>query len=118
MALILIIDDSRTMRELLKIHLSAAGHEVLVADDAVAGGHLVVSRAPQLIIVDIDMPYMTGYEFVEALKSDPATRAIPFIFLSANENMPDHGRRFGAAGFLKKPVMADRLLDLVARNVG
>jgi putative two-component system response regulator len=69
------------------------------------------------MIVDVSMPYMTGYEFVQAVKADPATNDIPVIFLSANDDLPEQAKKLGAAGYLKKPVMANHLLDLVASTV-
>jgi two-component system chemotaxis response regulator CheY len=114
---ILVVDDDQNMLELLRVHLSNAGYQVLLAEDAVDGGHLLVEMRPDLMIVDVSMPYMTGYEFVQAVKADPATNDIPVIFLSANDDLPEQAKKLGAAGYLKKPVMANHLLDLVASTV-
>jgi CheY-like chemotaxis protein len=111
---ILVVDDEESMRALLKLHLSNAGYEVRVAEDAIVGGHLVVQEVPDVIIVDVEMPYMNGYEFVAALKSDPETRNIPVIFLTTDANVAEHARKLGAAAYLNKPVIADRLLEVVA----
>jgi two-component system, chemotaxis family, chemotaxis protein CheY len=110
---VLVIDDARTVRELLKLHLSNAGYDVLAAEDALAGGRMVLAHAPDLIIVDVNMPYMNGYELVEALKADAATRDIPVVFLSSNADLPERSKELGAAAYLPKPVSADRLLDVV-----
>ena len=114
-AKVLVIDDDAIFRELLRIHLSNNGYQVLVAEHAILGGHLVLSETPDLIIVDVEMPYINGYEFVEALKGDLETRDIPVIFLTVDENVAVHAKRLGAAAYLNKPVMLDALLDAVQR---
>jgi CheY-like chemotaxis protein len=111
-AKILVVDDEQGMRELLSLHLGNAGYDVITAEDAIVAGHLVVSQKPDLMLVDMQMPYMNGDEFVTALRGDPSTRDIPVIFLSSDEDVSD--RKLGAVAYLKKPVMADRLLEVVA----
>ena len=115
-AKVLVIDDDPIFRDLLRLHLANNGYQVLVAEHAILGGHLVLSEAPDLIIVDVEMPYINGYEFVEALKGDLETRDIPVIFLTVDENVAVHAKRLGAAGYLNKPVMLDALLDAVRRH--
>lgn len=106
------------MRELLRLHLANHGYEVLAAEDAIVAGHLVLQHKPDLVIVDVQMPYMNGYEFVGAMKSDPATRDIPVVFLTTDDNVASQANRLGAAAYLHKPVMADRLLEVVGLFVG
>ena len=110
---ILVLDDEAMIRGLLKLHLGNAGYDILEAEDAIVGGHLVIACAPDLIICDVDMPYMDGYQFVSALKSDPTTSEIPVVFLTTDGNVADHAKRLGAAAYLNKPVMADRLVRVV-----
>jgi CheY-like chemotaxis protein len=111
---IAVIDDDRFIRYLLDLHLRKAGYEVFTAEDAVAAGRVVVEQKPDLILCDVDMPFMDGYEFVSALRADPATRHIPVIFLTVNQNVGERAKQLGA-GHLMKPVMADELLRTVAR---
>jgi CheY-like chemotaxis protein len=113
-AKIAVIDDDRFIRYLLDLHLRKAGYEVFAAEDAVAAGRIIVERMPDLILCDVDMPFMDGYEFVSALRADPATRHIPVIFLTVNKNVGDRAKQLGA-GHLVKPVMADELLRTVAQ---
>ena len=108
-----VIDDDRFIRYLLDLHLRNAGYEVFVAEDAVVGGRLILERSPDVIVCDVDMPYMNGCEFAEALQADPATRNIPVIFLTVNSN--DARVRELGASCLQKPVTADELLRAVAR---
>ncbi len=116
-ARILVIDDSRSVRELLLLHLRSAGYDVLGAEDAVEAGKLIVERPPDLLIVDINMPYMSGIEFVAALRADPEVRDIPVIFLSSREDVAQEARRLGPVACLTKPAAADRLLEIVALHL-
>ena len=112
---IVVVDDDHVMRTLLDMHLRNAGYEVFMAEDAVEGGHLIMKILPDLIICDVDMPYLNGYEFVAALKTHDTTRDIPVVFLTSNEDREDAATRLGAAAYLTKPVRADRLLEVVGR---
>jgi len=111
---ILVVDDEQIMRDLLTLHLGSNGYDVVAAEDAVVAGHIIVRDPPDLVVVDAEMPYMTGYEFVAALKSDPVTRDIPVVLLTTDSNVADHARRLGAAAYLNKPITADRLLAVVS----
>jgi CheY-like chemotaxis protein len=113
---IAVIDDDRFIRYLLDLHLRKAGYEVFTAEDAVAAGRMVVEHKPDLILCDVDMPFMDGYEFVAALRADPVTRHIPVIFLTVNKTVGDRAKQLGA-GHLMKPVLADDLLQAVAQFV-
>jgi two-component system chemotaxis response regulator CheY len=116
-ASILVVDDDESIRELLRMHLNAAGYEVHVAPDAIAAGYLVLRSPPDLIISDVNMPHMDGLEFVAALKADTSLPSIPVIFLTSYEEGDQRGKALGAVGYLTKPVRADRLLQLVAKHV-
>ena len=113
-AKIAVIDDDRFIRYLLDLHLRKAGYDVFAAEDAVAAGRVILERTPDVILCDVDMPFMDGYEFVSALRADPATRHIPVIFLTVNKSVGDRAKQLGA-GHLVKPVMADELLRAVAQ---
>jgi two-component system chemotaxis response regulator CheY len=116
-ARILVVDDDDSIRELLRLHLSSAGYEVDVAADAIAAGYLVLKSPPDLIITDVNMPHMNGFEFVAALKADPALPKMPIIFLTSVEDGDARGKELGAVGYVTKPVRADRLLAIVAQHV-
>ena len=103
-ATILVVDDDANVRELLKLHLGAAGY-------------LVLRSPPDLIICDVNMPHMDGFEFVSALKADTTIPSIPVIFLTTFEEGDDRGKDLGVVGYLTKPIRADRLLSLVVQHV-
>lgn len=102
------------MLALVKRQLENAGYAVLLAEDGIVGGHLALNAAPDLILVDVNMPYLTGYELVEALKGDSATWHIPVIFLTSDRHVEEHTRMLRAEAYLKKPLDTGRLLELVA----
>jgi CheY-like chemotaxis protein len=116
-ASILIVDDDESIRELLRLHLSAAGYEVNVAPDGIAAGYMVLRSPPDLILCDVSMPHMDGFEFIAALKSDKSLPRIPVIFLTTVEDGDLRGKELGAVGYVTKPVRSDRLLSLVAQHV-
>jgi DNA-binding response OmpR family regulator len=111
---ILVIDDDPSMLALLKRQLENAGYAVLLAEDGIVGGHLALNASPDLILVDVQMPYMSGYELVEALKADSATWHIPVIFVTSDKHVEERTRVLRAEAYLKKPLDTSRLLELVA----
>jgi len=113
-AKVAVIDDDRFIRYLLDLHLRKAGYEVFAAEDAVDAGRVIVERKPDLILCDVDMPFMDGYEFVSALRADPTTRDIPVIFLTVSKTLDERAKPL-RAGHLVKPVTADDLLRTVAQ---
>ncbi|HSU64213.1 MAG TPA: response regulator [Burkholderiales bacterium] len=114
---ILVVDHDRSIRELLRLHLSNAGYEVLVAEDVVVAGGVILNCVPDLMIVEVDMPFMNGIEFVATLKADSRTRDIPIVFIGSNAEFDDLARGLGAVAFLTKPVYADRLLEIVDKRL-
>jgi CheY-like chemotaxis protein len=116
-ATILVVDDDESIRELLRLHLSGAGYEVNVAADAISAGYMILRSVPDLIITDIGMPHMDGFEFIAALKADKSVPYIPVVFLTSMEDGDHRGKELGAVGYITKPVRADRLLSLVAQHV-
>ncbi len=122
---ILIIDDDTGFRDLLRIHLSAAGYQVRVAEDGVTGGRaLLEPPPPDLIVSDVNMPFLDGFELLSLMRSDASTASIPVILLSGRSDGDTMAKavELGAADFLTKPVTRDQLLESVeaclARNRG
>ncbi len=117
MAKILVIEDDPTFLELVRVHLVRAGHEVVTAEDAALGLRAIIGETPDLIILDIFVPYLDGFELLETLRTDPATRPIPVIVLtgSGDDETYARARKLGAADFLTKPVERDRLINSIER---
>jgi len=115
MATILVIDDDRFFAELVSLHLLLAGHTVQVAKDPEEGLRAIVTGPPDLILLDLDLPYMSGFEVLEALRSDPSSRGIPVVMLTARKDEESYARcdKIGIDGFLTKPLQSDRLNEAI-----
>ena len=114
---IFVIEDDRAMRELTRLHLAAEGHEVHAFADAVEGGHALLERSPDLVICDINMPYMSGLELITAMRGDPQTAAIPVIIMTAHTDDETWSKAFqlGIVDFITKPLIKDEMLAAVAK---
>ena len=120
MAKIVVIEDDLTFLDLLRVHLAGAGHEVLTAEDAVLGLRAVIDNAPDLILLDLSVPYLDGFEMIAALRTDPATRNIPVIVLTGrgDDETYSRARELGAAQLLTKPVARDLLIKAIDGQLG
>ena len=112
---ILIIDDDIGFRDLLRIHLTAAGYQVQVAEDGVTGGRALLAQTPDLIVSDVNMPFLDGFELLSLMRSDATTASIPVILLSGRSDGDTMAKAvdLGAADFLTKPVTRDQLLESI-----
>ena len=112
---ILLIEDHAPLRDNLREMLSLAGYRVEVAADGRAGLQIATAQRPDLILCDIMMPGIDGYEVLAHLRREAGTRAIPFIFLTAKGTPPDirAGMNLGADDYLPKPVSRNDLLKAV-----
>ena len=115
MATILVIDDEPDNVELMTRRLTRRGFEVLGATSAADGIALATERHPDLILVDITMPLMDGYEATTRLKAGDATKAIPIIALTARAMAEDRERALaaGANEYESKPIDFPRLLEKI-----
>ena len=101
----LVIDDEETIRLLCRVNLAASGIEVLEAADGTAGLETARSERPDLILLDVMMPGIDGWETARRLAADSATREIPVVFLTARAGQEDRllGEQAGAVGYVVKP---------------
>jgi DNA-binding NarL/FixJ family response regulator len=116
---ILIIDDDKDLLDNIGIILDLAGYEVVRANNGLAGVQLANETHPDLIISDVMMPEMTGYEVLEELQSNSATFAIPLIFLTSQSELEDirRGMLAGADDYLTKPFTEEGLLAAVQKRL-
>lgn len=114
---ILIIDDDRLNTTLIKFTLAQEGYEVILAGDGKEGLEQVEQENPNLIILDIQMPNMNGYEFMTELKSIQGFETTPVIMLTANENMEDVFKVEGVKGYFVKPVEPKALIEKVTEII-
>jgi CheY-like chemotaxis protein len=116
MAKILIAEDERDIRELITFTLRYAGHEVTQAANGEEALALAKQAIPDLILMDVRMPKMTGYEACRHIKADDALKNIPVIFLSAKgqETEIQTGLEVGASDYILKPFAPDQLIKRVS----
>ena len=115
MAKILIAEDERDIRDLVAFTLRFAGHEVFTAANGEEAVDLAPKVNPDLILMDVRMPRMTGYEACKVMKQNPELRDIPVVFLSAKgqESEIQQGLEAGAEAYLLKPFAPDQLTTRV-----
>ena len=114
MAVVLIIDDSPTELHLFQNMLDKAGFDTLVADSGEEGIRQALTSRPDIILMDVVMPGMNGFQATRKLTRDPATSSIPVIMITTKDQETDKiwGMRQGAVEYLVKPI-SDK--DLVAK---
>lgn len=111
MTKILIAEDERDIRDLITFTLGFAGFQVVAASNGDEAVNLARQEIPDLILMDVRMPRMTGYEACVALKEDPRLKDVPVIFLSAKgqDSEIQAGLQAGAVDYLLKPFAPDQL---------
>lgn len=117
MTTILVIDNQETARDLLNFDLKFAGYEVLLAEDAIAAGNLVLQGAPDLIISNVELPYLSGLELAAALRNDDSIPRIPIILLASTDDGREQAAALGIEAYEVKPVEAARILELVKAHL-
>ena len=123
MARIVVADDDGDIRRLMGFTLRRRGHEVVEAAAGDAALALIRSQPPDLVVLDVQMPGLTGLEVLQALGGDAATRAMPVLLVSANlpARVPELGQGTGRVDTLAKPfapqTLASRVEALLSREV-
>ena len=119
MSLILIVEDNKTNLKLVRDVLQVKGYETLEAGTAEDGLKLARALAPDLILMDIQLPGMNGIDALKALRAEPATVAIPVIAITASVMQQDRQEnlRTGFNGFIEKPINLRKFLDTVQQTL-
>jgi DNA-binding response OmpR family regulator len=112
---VLVVDDEEYIQHILNFSFGAEGYEVVTAADGEEGIKKAQDEKPDIIVLDIMMPTMDGYEACKRLKSDPKTKAIPVILLTAKGRDVDRrlGSEAGADDYVVKPFSPGRLIERV-----
>jgi len=119
MTKVLVIEDEELIRESILHLLNTRGFSATGAENGRLGLQLAKEIFPDLILCDVRMPELDGYEVLRALRQDPTTAAVPFILLTAegSQNVVYQGQLLGANGYLIKPFTINQLLEAIAAHV-
>ncbi|HEY2987643.1 MAG TPA: response regulator [Candidatus Binatia bacterium] len=120
MAKILLVEDNEMNRDMLSRRLERRGYQVLTAVDGEQGVALAQSETPNLILMDMSLPVVDGWEAARRLKAAPETRAIPIIALTAHAMVGDRDKAIqaGCDDYDTKPIELPRLLDKIQNILG
>ncbi len=117
--LVMAVDDSLTVRKVVNLTLERNGYRVITAADGMEALALLNDHTPHLILLDITMPRMDGYQVCKVIKQNPYTKGIPVVMLSGNDGFFDKmkGKLAGATDYLTKPFKEDSLLASLKKHV-
>ncbi len=114
---VLIVEDARTIQRFLEVNLLRAGYEVAKARDGIEGLKCIREETPDLIVLDIVLPNMDGYEMLDWMQVEPEYSRIPIVIFTAETERIDMQRlrHSGPVRYAIKPIAAGQLLDVVKR---
>lgn len=117
---ILAVDDSRTMRDMLNLALTAAGFKAHLAEDGVDGLEVLEGIEPDAIITDINMPRLDGFGFIDAVRAQDKWNRVPILVLSTESagDLKNRARTAGATGWIVKPFDPDKLVRALKMVTG
>jgi two-component system, OmpR family, alkaline phosphatase synthesis response regulator PhoP len=116
---ILVVEDEPMVRGALKLRLEKNNYEIIEAEDGNAGLNAARSEKPDLIILDVMLPKMDGYQVARLLKFDEKFKHIPIVMLTARSQQADRdtGQAVGADAYLTKPFKSEELFEVVSRLI-
>ncbi|MEQ8704720.1 MAG: response regulator [Phaeodactylibacter sp.] len=114
---VLLVEDTPSIRENVAEYLELSGHDVLIAENGQEGWELLQAEKPDLVICDVKMPKLSGFEIKERANQEDELKTTPFIFLSAAAQKADiaKGHSVGAVAYLTKPFDMNELLSWVEK---
>ena len=120
MPTILIVEDNEMNRDMLSRRLKRRGYDVVIATDGEAGVAAAARHRPDLVLMDMSLPVIDGWEATRRIKADPATSGIPIIALTAHAMAGDRERAIAAGcdDYDTKPIELPALVEKIARLIG
>ena len=120
MARILIVDDSPSQLMGIRRIVEKLGHEALTAEDGAAGVEAAKRELPDLLLMDVVMPNVNGFQATRSISREPTTKHIPVILVTTKDQETDRmwGMRQGARAYLTKPFSEEELSEVIASNLG
>lgn len=117
---ILSVDDSASVRQMVKLTLSGAGYDVIQANDGAEGLAKAKEKPVDLVVTDLNMPNMNGLGLIRELRKLPAYQGTPILFLTTESDaaLKQEAKTAGATGWITKPFQQDQLLSVVKKVLG
>jgi two-component system chemotaxis response regulator CheY len=118
--IILCVDDSASIRPMVKLTLSGAGYQVVQASDGAEGLAKAREATVNLVVTDLNMPVMNGLGLIRELRKLPAYKGVPIIFLTTESDaaLKQEAKAAGATGWITKPFQQEQLVGVVRRVIG
>ncbi|MFN2615008.1 MAG: response regulator transcription factor [Actinomycetota bacterium] len=119
MRTVLVVDDQPDIRLMCRVNLALEGYDVIEATDGETGLRAISEHKPDLVLLDVMMPRLDGWDVLRSLKADPGTADIPVVVLTARVQREDEikGWQLGASDYLAKPFNPSTLCEVVRRAV-
>jgi two-component system chemotaxis response regulator CheY len=117
---VLSVDDSASVRQMVKLTLSGAGYDVIQASDGAEGLAKAQGTSVDMVVTDLNMPNMNGLALIRELRKLPAYKGVPILFLTteSDEAMKKEAKAAGATGWITKPFQQEQLVAVVKRVLG
>ena len=117
---ILTIDDSASVRQMVSMTLSAAGHTIIEAGDGAEGYSKAIAQPVHAVLTDLNMPVMNGIEFIRKYRQHPSSKGVPIILLTteSDEELKRQAKEAGATGWIVKPFKQDQLVAVIKKVTG
>jgi two-component system chemotaxis response regulator CheY len=118
--IILCVDDSASIRQMVKLTLTGAGYQVVQAGDGAEGLAKARETAVNLVVTDLNMPVMDGLGLIRELRKLPSYRGVPIIFLTTESDpgLKQQAKAAGATGWITKPFQQEQLVSVVRKVIG
>jgi CheY-like chemotaxis protein len=118
-ATILVVEDDAATMKLITYALNNAGYQVILAYGGEDAIRKVKAQKPDLVLTDLEMPKVTGYDIIVAVRKDPATRHIPVIAVTAHmwDEMAQNAAQVGCTGYISKPFTAAHLIEEINKHL-
>jgi two-component system chemotaxis response regulator CheY len=120
MKTVLSVDDSASVRQMVKLTLTAAGYDVVQANDGAEGLAKARDKAVDMVLTDVNMPVMNGLALIRELRQLPSYKGVPIIFLTteSDDSMKREAKAAGATGWITKPFQQEQLIAVVKKVLG
>ena len=117
---ILTIDDSASVRQMVSMTLTAAGHSIIEAADGAEGYTKAIAQPVHAVLTDLNMPVMNGIEFIRKYRQHPSSKGVPIILLTteSDEELKRQAKEAGATGWIVKPFKQEQLVAVIKKVTG